>query len=72
MISVPFNSFLINHYRILKNIFFFFLVRDFAAANMIGATGLKGKSWPDLDMLPLGWLTDPGYKNFRFTFPLYT
>ncbi|KAK7850767.1 alpha-galactosidase 3 [Quercus suber] len=31
----------------------------FAAANMIGATGLKGKSWPDLDMLPLGWLTDP-------------
>ncbi|XP_030959173.1 alpha-galactosidase-like [Quercus lobata] len=33
--------------------------RDFAAANMIGATGLKGKSWPDLDMLPLGWLTDP-------------
>ncbi|KAF6157503.1 hypothetical protein GIB67_004441 [Kingdonia uniflora] len=34
--------------------------RDFAAANMIGANGLKGKSWPDLDMLPLGWLTDPG------------
>jgi len=34
--------------------------RDFAAANMIGSTGLKGKSWPDLDMLPLGWLTDPG------------
>ncbi|KAF6140992.1 hypothetical protein GIB67_006621, partial [Kingdonia uniflora] len=25
---------------------------DFAAANMIGANGLKGKSWPDLDMLP--------------------
>ncbi|KAF6159520.1 hypothetical protein GIB67_032291 [Kingdonia uniflora] len=34
--------------------------RDFAAANMIGANGLKGNSWPDLDMLPLGWLTDPG------------
>lgn len=34
--------------------------RDFSAANMIGARGLKGNSWPDLDMLPLGWLTDPG------------
>ncbi|PIA30292.1 hypothetical protein AQUCO_05600012v1 [Aquilegia coerulea] len=34
--------------------------RDFAAANLIGAKGLRGKSWPDLDMLPLGWLTDPG------------
>lgn len=32
----------------------------FAAANKIGATGLRGKSWPDLDMLPFGWLTDPG------------
>lgn len=27
---------------------------------MTGAKGLRGKSWPDLDMLPLGWLTDPG------------
>lgn len=27
---------------------------------MIGAKGLTGKSWPDLDMLPFGWLTDPG------------
>ncbi|KAI7727332.1 hypothetical protein M8C21_027604 [Ambrosia artemisiifolia] len=34
--------------------------RDFAAASMIGANGLLGNSWPDLDMLPLGWLTDPG------------
>lgn len=34
--------------------------RDFAAANMIGANGLQGKSWPDLDMLPLGWLTVAG------------
>lgn len=34
--------------------------RDFAASSMIGAGGLLGKSWPDLDMLPLGWLTDPG------------
>ncbi|KAI3730892.1 hypothetical protein L1987_62072 [Smallanthus sonchifolius] len=32
--------------------------RDFAAASMIGANGLLGNSWPDLDMLPLGWLTD--------------
>ncbi|KAM7269004.1 hypothetical protein ACFE04_024501 [Oxalis oulophora] len=34
--------------------------RDFATANMIGSRGLQGNSWPDLDMLPLGWLTDPG------------
>ncbi|CAI9093044.1 OLC1v1028446C2 [Oldenlandia corymbosa var. corymbosa] len=38
----------------------FNVARDFAAAKMIGAKGLKGTSWPDLDMLPLGWLTDPG------------
>ncbi|KAK6922302.1 Glycoside hydrolase, family 27 [Dillenia turbinata] len=38
----------------------FDVTRDFSVANMIGASGLKGKSWPDLDMLPLGWLTDPG------------
>ncbi|KAK3005257.1 hypothetical protein RJ639_017023 [Escallonia herrerae] len=37
--------------------------RDFSAANMIGAKGLLGKSWPDLDMLPLGWLTDPGVNH---------
>lgn len=37
-----------------------FSVRDFAAAGLIGAKGLNGKSWPDLDMLPLGLLTDPG------------
>uniref|UniRef100_A0A3N7FLE9 Alpha-galactosidase n=1 Tax=Populus trichocarpa TaxID=3694 RepID=A0A3N7FLE9_POPTR len=34
--------------------------RDFAADNKIGAKGLLGRSWPDLDMLPIGWLTDPG------------
>ncbi|KAG8640084.1 alpha-galactosidase isoform X2 [Manihot esculenta] len=38
----------------------FDISRDFSAASMIGAKGLLGKSWPDLDMLPLGWLTDPG------------
>ncbi|KAI3929892.1 hypothetical protein MKW98_004046 [Papaver atlanticum] len=38
----------------------FNVTRDFSAAKMVGAQGLKGKSWPDLDMLPLGWLTDPG------------
>ncbi|KAE9614947.1 putative alpha-galactosidase [Lupinus albus] len=37
----------------------FDVARDFAAANLIGAQGLNGKSWPDLDMLPFGWLTDP-------------
>ncbi|KAK9276979.1 hypothetical protein L1049_006518 [Liquidambar formosana] len=38
----------------------FNVTRDFSTANMIGSKGLLGKSWPDLDMLPLGWLTDPG------------
>ncbi|GAV87006.1 Melibiase domain-containing protein [Cephalotus follicularis] len=38
----------------------FNVTRDFSMADMIGAKGLRGKSWPDLDMLPLGWLTDPG------------
>uniref|UniRef100_J3L0I6 alpha-galactosidase n=1 Tax=Oryza brachyantha TaxID=4533 RepID=J3L0I6_ORYBR len=33
---------------------------SFAAANKIGATGLRGRSWPDLDMLPFGWLTNAG------------
>ncbi|RVX04372.1 hypothetical protein CK203_018439 [Vitis vinifera] len=33
---------------------------DLSTANMIGAKGLLGKSWPDMDMLPLGTLTDPG------------
>ncbi|KEH35289.1 alpha-galactosidase [Medicago truncatula] len=32
--------------------------RDFSTANMIGAKSLMGNSWPDLDMLPFGWLTD--------------
>ncbi|XP_027368532.1 uncharacterized protein LOC113874509 [Abrus precatorius] len=32
--------------------------RDFADSNLIGVEGLKGKCWPDLDMLPFGWLTD--------------
>lgn len=38
----------------------FDISRDFAAAGKIGAEGQRGLSWPDLDMLPLGWLTDPG------------
>ncbi|PKU65342.1 hypothetical protein MA16_Dca025147 [Dendrobium catenatum] len=38
-------------------------LRDFAAAKQIGANGLHGNSWPDLDMLPLGWLTDPGVQQ---------
>ncbi|CAK9312395.1 unnamed protein product [Citrullus colocynthis] len=41
----------------------FDVTRDFSTANMIGIAGLLGKSWPDLDMLPLGWLTDPGSNN---------
>ncbi|KAL9329637.1 hypothetical protein ACSQ67_004640 [Phaseolus vulgaris] len=38
----------------------FDVTRDFSRADMIGGKGLKGNSWPDLDMLPFGWLTDPG------------
>ncbi|GJY43063.1 melibiase family protein [Tanacetum coccineum] len=38
----------------------FAVSRDFAAASMIGGSGLLGNSWPDLDMLPLGWLTEAG------------
>ncbi|XP_024389552.1 alpha-galactosidase 2 isoform X1 [Physcomitrium patens] len=38
----------------------FDVARDFAAAGLIGATNARGRSWADLDMLPLGWLTDPG------------
>ncbi|XP_027335111.1 uncharacterized protein LOC113849411 [Abrus precatorius] len=38
----------------------FDVTRDFSTANMIGAEGLNGNSWPDLDMLPFGWLTDAG------------
>ncbi|KAH0832610.1 LOW QUALITY PROTEIN: hypothetical protein HID58_092480 [Brassica napus] len=41
----------------------FDISRDLSASSMIGAQGLQGKSWPDLDMLPLGWLTDQG-SNF--------
>ncbi|KAK4789447.1 hypothetical protein SAY86_016751 [Trapa natans] len=34
--------------------------RDMAAMGMIGANSWSGNSWPDLDMLPLGWLTNQG------------
>ncbi|KAL4278498.1 hypothetical protein GQ457_03G008500 [Hibiscus cannabinus] len=59
---------LVNMYRITaddwdtwRDVFSHFDVsRDFSNAKMIGAKGLLGRSWPDLDMLPLGWLTDPG------------
>ncbi|XP_022951774.1 uncharacterized protein LOC111454511 [Cucurbita moschata] len=59
---------LVNMYRITGDdwdtwndiVSHFDVTRDFSTANMIGTTGLLGKSWPDLDMLPLGWLTDQG------------
>ncbi|CAI0462404.1 unnamed protein product [Linum tenue] len=38
----------------------FDVARDFAKAEMVPGEGLLGSSWPDLDMLPLGWLTDAG------------
>ncbi|KAK4276159.1 hypothetical protein QN277_019138 [Acacia crassicarpa] len=43
--------------------------REFASAKLIGIRGLNDSSWPDLDMLPFGWLTDPGVKQgpHRFT-----
>ncbi|XP_021743565.1 uncharacterized protein LOC110709651 isoform X2 [Chenopodium quinoa] len=51
----------------------FDVTRDFAAAKMIGSSGLLGLSWPDSDMLPLGWLTDPGsnegpHRNCKLNF----
>uniref|UniRef100_A0A7N2M9C6 Alpha-galactosidase n=1 Tax=Quercus lobata TaxID=97700 RepID=A0A7N2M9C6_QUELO len=49
----------------------FNITRDLSTANMIGAKGLMGKSWPDSDMLALGWLTDPGYNNFLDAFPSF-
>ncbi|WZY78819.1 hypothetical protein YC2023_025203 [Brassica napus] len=62
---------LVNMYRITGDdwdtwrdvVAHFDISRDLSASRMIGAQGLQGKSWPDLDMLPLGWLTDPG-SNF--------
>eukprot|EP00249_Psilotum_nudum_P018943 c27030_g1_i1 orf=360-2276(+) len=59
---------LVNMYRVTSDDwdswtdveFHFNVARDFAAAGLIGALGLNGSSWPDLDMLPLGYLTDPG------------
>ncbi|KAM5561305.1 alpha-galactosidase [Rosa sericea] len=41
----------------------FDVARDFAAANMIGANS----SWPDLDMLPLGWLIGSNEGPHRMT-----
>ncbi|KAG0458216.1 hypothetical protein HPP92_023373 [Vanilla planifolia] len=41
----------------------FDVARNFAAAKEIGAKGLHGNSWPDLDMLPLGLITDPGVRQ---------
>ena len=47
---------------------FLFFIRDFSTANLVGAKGLLGRSWPDLDMLPLGWLTDAGQDStFHFS-----
>ncbi|XWS34704.1 hypothetical protein CRYUN_Cryun21dG0060600 [Craigia yunnanensis] len=59
---------LVNMYRITGDdwdtwrdvVSHFDISRDFSTSKMIGAKGLLGRSWPDLDMLPLGWLTDPG------------
>ncbi|KAJ1379994.1 Glycosyl hydrolase, all-beta [Sesbania bispinosa] len=59
---------LVNTYRVTGDdwdewpaiIAHFNVSRDFAAAKLIGGKGLKGNSWPDLDMLPFGWLTEPG------------
>ncbi|XVF85072.1 hypothetical protein PTKIN_Ptkin17bG0089000 [Pterospermum kingtungense] len=59
---------LVNMYRITGDdwdtwsdvVSHFDISRDFSTSKMIGAKGLLGRSWPDLDMLPLGWLSDPG------------
>ncbi|XP_073099317.1 alpha-galactosidase [Elaeis guineensis] len=61
----------VNMYRITGDdwdrwtdvVYHFDISRDFAAVKKIGAAGLQGRSWPDLDMLPLGWLADPNAKH---------
>lgn len=71
---------LVNMYRITGDdwdkwpdlITHFNVTRDFASANMIGTKGLRGKSWPDSDMLPLGWLSEANankgpYRKCNFT-----
>lgn len=68
--AMQINSF-VNMYRITNDDwdnwsdveFHFDVSRDFAKSNLIGENGLRGKSWPDLDMLPPGWLTDLGVKE---------
>jgi len=40
-------------------LFIFHSFRDFATSNLIEGKGLKGKCWPELDMLQFEWLTDP-------------
>ncbi|KAF9624260.1 hypothetical protein IFM89_009168 [Coptis chinensis] len=51
-------SYLVNMYRITRDDWDSW--GDVAAHfNVSGTEGLKGNSWPDLDMLPLGWLLDP-------------
>ncbi|XP_054817770.1 alpha-galactosidase-like [Prosopis cineraria] len=60
---------LVNMFRVTANTWdqwsnvkdHFDVARDFAWAGLIGAEGLRGNSWIDLDMLPLGRLTDQGY-----------
>ncbi|XP_054817771.1 uncharacterized protein LOC129317475 [Prosopis cineraria] len=63
---------LVNMYRVGPNSLdqwplvrdhYFDLARDYAAARLIGVDGLRGNSWPDLDMLPFGRLTDPEKKE---------
>ncbi|XP_051192751.1 uncharacterized protein [Lolium perenne] len=41
----------------------FDVARSFADAKKIGATGLQGRSWPDLDMLPFGRITNAGVRE---------
>ncbi|KAJ7947080.1 Alpha-galactosidase [Quillaja saponaria] len=44
----------------------FDVARDFADAKLAGASGLQGNSWPDLDMLPMGWLSKPAKSPLMF------
>ncbi|KAG4953205.1 hypothetical protein JHK87_038799 [Glycine soja] len=64
-------SSLVNTYRVTEDdwdewsaiLADFNVARDFAASNLIGKTCLRGKSWPDLDKLPFGWLTDAAVRE---------
>ncbi|GJU37358.1 3-oxoacyl-[acyl-carrier-protein] synthase I, chloroplastic-like protein [Tanacetum coccineum] len=43
------------------------MTRCLIVASMIGSSGLLGNLWPDLDMLPLGWLSEADGQNTNWS-----